>query len=99
MEITKNVVKENKDNGIYVDTSSNLNLENNEVESSGYDGISISDSNDTKIIKNKVKKNKNHGIYVKSSKNTIISNNSIENNQGTGILCDGGNIQIMSNNI
>ena len=81
-KIDKVWVENMRNNGIYLSSSSNNIISNNNIQSNGFYGIGfLSNSNNNIISGNNIQSNQYHSIYIDSSFNTI-SNNNIQSNQG-----------------
>jgi len=77
--IIGNNIKNNFENGIFIDSGENHVITGNNISGNGMDGISISFSN-CAISENNITENKGRGISVTGSNEIIINQNNISGN-------------------
>lgn len=82
-KICNNTIKNNNDNGIKIDSSSENNIENNTIENNTKNGIFLFNSHRSNLTNNSIFRNGKSGIRLFSSSNNIIFKNCIKNNGPT----------------
>ncbi|MCK4758129.1 MAG: right-handed parallel beta-helix repeat-containing protein, partial [Thermoplasmata archaeon] len=94
-----NIVLSNTNTGIYLDTSDNNNIENNNCSDSiNDDGITLYSSDDNDIIDNQCYANKYYGVNLTSSQGNFIENNSCILNIVSGIYLFDSDMNIIQSN-
>jgi parallel beta-helix repeat protein len=96
----RNTTIEIFDSGIYLESSSNCILSNNNVANNWWDGIILHISFGNTLSGNNVTANQNGGIWLSSSSNNILSGNNATANYGAGIrLSSSPNNTLFHNNV
>jgi len=85
--------------GIRVESSSYVNIWNNEIDYNSDSGIRIYSSDYMNVYNNDISYNDNYGIYISSSDDIDIYENTVNDNQNGIYISDGDLIQIYSNTI
>ena len=111
LNITKNDIVKNSNNGIVLTRSENSYITNNDISNNGKNGIVVSKSKNTYIYSNMIKSNGKNGIYATDKvgntnygsgpESLFIGKNTINQNKDNGIHLDaaGDNIKITNNEI
>ncbi|MFQ5981178.1 MAG: right-handed parallel beta-helix repeat-containing protein [Candidatus Heimdallarchaeota archaeon] len=97
--IALNLIGNNSNAGIAVNSSSSIIITENTVKSSE-DGVRVVDTPNTVVFANNVTNNAGFGIYLESANNSSLSNNSIHDNLQNGLyLKETSNTTITVNTI
>jgi len=91
------IVSDKGHTGIYLWSSSNNNIANNNASLNTY-GINLYSSNNNNIVNNTASSNTNNGISLESSRNNIIANNSASSCNDHGIYLTSSNNNTIWNN-
>ena len=109
LNLTNSEVSNSKNNGIYMNTTVDVSIKNNNIISNQRFGIYINnisaDANNTMVIENNtISGNSGCGVYVSQAGtgNALLEGNMIANNGGSGIYIDifgTGNLSVRNNNL
>jgi parallel beta-helix repeat protein len=99
--ISGNIISNNAEIGVWLDTSDENIVSNNIIDTNGLDGLWIENSKYNTVSNNFVSSNRDDGIVVKKSNHNIISGNTIEFNDdnGTSIFYPSNNNNIFKNTL
>jgi len=78
--INENIIENNPENGIIIDSCGDNYLINNQICNNVYRGINLINCPNSHMIKNNVSNNPNYGLYIQSSNYCEITENLINNN-------------------
>lgn len=95
--VSHNKIKDNY-HGIYLSSSNDNVISDNDVVSNSYHGIYLDYSTKNVVSNNNASLNDNHGIYLHSSNNNILSNNNASSNTNDGICIYSSDDNIISEN-
>ena len=109
LNLTNSEVSNSKNNGIYLNTSFDAEIKNNDIISNQGTGIYINnkgvDANNTMDIENNtISRNRGRGVYIyqTGTGNAVIKGNTVSGNEGSGIYVDifgTGNFSVQNNNL
>jgi len=94
----RNVKVKHFDCGIYLHSSFNNTLSNNDVTASNTQGVHLSISSSNTLSMNNITMNHGSGIVLTASSNNVLSDNTVKTNNWHGLWLDSSSSNLLSSN-